>query len=146
MSAAKVSVSTRKVSIFLKPYWSPSLGNSVRPDVHGLLMQNLEMENRMTATRTSNTISAGIYGQPVVIISRQNWTSSISAKPTKQPFGKCLTRRKAKHAIRAANLTALMRTLLMVCYRAGKHTLETCMQFRKTQVLKTMFVIKLNEL
>ena len=70
MSAAKISVSTRKVSKFLKPYLSPALGNfSVRP---GLLMENLEMENRMTATRTSNAIYAGIYGQPVVIMSRQN--------------------------------------------------------------------------
>ena len=60
-------------------------------------MENLGMENRMTSTRTSNTISGGIYVQTVVIMSSQNWKSwTIWAKPTKQSLNskKSKTRNK----------------------------------------------------
>jgi len=38
-------------------------------------MENLGMKTRMTAIRASNPSSAGVYGQPVALLSRQNWIS-----------------------------------------------------------------------
>ena len=132
-SVAKVSVSTRKVSKFLKPYWFPALGNfhkNLRTSRCAWIADG-KPRNRESYDRYKNfkrdflrnlRTASSHYEQAEL-----KKLNDLSETDQTQPFGKCLTRRKAKHATIAANLClkGLRRTLLMVCYRAGKDTLKS---------------------